>query len=291
MKFPELFHAQTEWIAANIDKRNIAYVLHLGDIVNNNNKPQWEVAQAAMKKLDGVVHYAMAPGNHDYGPNGDASTRDTLFNEYFSFDTCAKWPSFGGAFKDGQLDSTFHTLRIGDADWLVLALEWGPRAEVVEWAASVLDKHPKHKTILITHAYLFSDSTRYDHKKAKQAWNPHSYKTAELPGGVNDGEELWQKLLKDRPQSMLTINGHVLNDGLGYLVSEGAKGNAVHQSLVNYQMKERGGEAYIRLLEFLPDGKTVQAKSYSPDLDRYKTDPDNQFTFKLQPARERLGVG
>jgi hypothetical protein len=286
MRHPELFHAQTQWIAKNKDKHNIAYVLHLGDIVNNNNKPQWEVAQTAMSKLDGVVNYAMVAGNHDYGPNGDASTRDTLFNEYFPFDKCSKWPSFGGAFEDGKLDNTFHKLRIGDADWLVLALEWGPRSEAVEWARGVLDKHPDHKIILITHAYLYSDSTRYDHKLEKrQEWNPHWYSTAKLPGGVNDGEELWQKLLKDRPQAMLTINGHVLHDGLGYLASEADQGNVVHQSLVNYQMKQRGGEAYLRLLEFLPDGKTVQAKSYSPDLDRYKTDPNNQFTFELKATQ------
>jgi hypothetical protein len=282
MKFPELFHAQADWIVKHKDDRKIAYVLHEGDIVNNNNEPQWDVAKAALSKLDGVVPYALAPGNHDYGPNGSADTRDTLLNQYFSADEHAKWPTFGGVFEKGKLDNSYHTLKIGDRDWIILALEWGPRNETVAWANEVLDKHPQHLGIVVTHAYLFSDGTRYDHTKAeKQSWNPHEYKTKQKGGSVNDGEELWQKLVKDRPQMRFALNGHVLNDGLGYLASEGAEKHTVHQILANYQMKEKGGEAYLRLMEFLPDGETVQVKSYSPALDQYKTDADNQFTLKL----------
>jgi len=76
---------------------------------------------------------------------------------------------------------------------------------------------------------------------------------------------------------------HVLNDGLGRLSSTNDFGQVVHQMLVNYQMKALGGEAYLRLVEFLPDGKTVQVKAYSPLYGTYKTDGQNQFTLTLQP--------
>ena len=66
---PEIFKAQTQWIADNWEKENIKYVVHLGDIVNNNNIPQWENANAAMRTLDGVVPYSVVPGNHDIGAN------------------------------------------------------------------------------------------------------------------------------------------------------------------------------------------------------------------------------
>jgi hypothetical protein len=136
--------------------------------------------------------------------------------------------------------------------------------------------------ILVTHAYLFSDSTRYDHKSdRKQTWNPHDYKTKIKGGSVNDGEELWQKLVKNHPGMRFALNGHVANKGLGYLASQGEGGNTVHQILADYQAYANGGDAYLRLMEFLPDGETVQVKSYSPALDQYKTDPENQFTLKL----------
>ena len=59
-------------------------------------------------------------------------------------------------------------------------------------------------------------------------------------------------------------------------------GDVVHQMLVNYQMKALGGEAFLRLVEFHPDGKTVQVKAYSPYYGTYKTDSENQFTLTLQ---------
>jgi hypothetical protein len=286
-RYPELFEAQADWIVANRESRNIAYVLHVGDIVNDNDPPQWEVARRSLARLDGVVPYALAPGNHDYGPGGNAATRDTLLNEYFPSSVYADWPTLGGLYEEGRLDNSFHRFRIGSQDWIVVALEWGPRDEVVAWADQVLSAHPDCLAIVITHAYLYFDGTRYDHaKQPQQQWNPHSYGTAQLPGGVNDGEQLWQKLVRRHAGVMLTVNGHVLADGLGYLPSQADHGNVVHQMLVNYQMNEMGGEAYLRLLEFLPGGETVQARSYSPYLDRYKTDPQNQFVFKLVRAGE-----
>ena len=49
-----------------------------------------------------------------------------------------KMPTFGGVFEAGKLDNSFHLARIGKRDWIVLALEIGPRDEVVRWANQVL---------------------------------------------------------------------------------------------------------------------------------------------------------
>ena len=82
---------------------------------------------------------------------------------------------------------------------------------------------------------------------------------------------------------MITLNGHVLNDGLGRLSSTNDFGDVVHQMLVNYQMQSLGGEARLRLMEFRPDGQTVQIKAYSPLLGNYRTDTPNQFMLTLRP--------
>lgn len=287
MRYPKHFHAQTEWIARNAKARDIRYVLHLGDIVNNNNEPQWKVARAALEKLHGQVPYALAPGNHDYGPGGSAGNRDTLLNRYFPLAEQRRYhKGLGGVAEPGKLDSSYHTFEVRGRKWLILALEWGPRDGVVEWANRICAGHPDYRIILITHAYLYFDGTRYDWSKKgrKQSWNPHAYGTAKLPGGTNDGEQLWRKLVSRHPGFTMTLNGHVLGDGLGRLSSPGRKGNVVHQMLVNFQMKREGGEGYLRLLEFLPDGETVQVKTYSPSLDRHRTDPANQFVLELSRA-------
>ena len=72
-----------------------------------------------------------------------------------------------------------------------------------------------------------------------------------------------------------------LLDGLGRKTSQGDAGNPVHQMLVNFQMKSRLGDGFLRLMEFLPDGETVQVKDYSPLLNAYRDSPDNHFTLKI----------
>ena len=285
-RWPDHFYRQTEWIAKNKAKHDIQFVVHLGDITNRNTPEQWTVAQKAMRTLNGEVPYSLAYGNHDCGPGGNATTRDTYLNEYFSLADARKSPALGGLLDETRLDNSFHTFTAHGKKVLVLALEWGPRDASVEWAEKVVAAHADHKVLLTTHAYMYFDDTRYDWTKygKKQTWNPHSYGTAKLDGGVNDGQQLWDKMIARHDNFFMTLNGHVLQDGLGRQTTATPAGNHVHELLVNYQMKKEGGEGFMRLVEFLPDGETVQIRAYSPSLDAYKTDPQNQFTLKLSPG-------
>jgi 3',5'-cyclic AMP phosphodiesterase CpdA len=282
LRFPGLFFAQTAFIAESRDRLGIQYVLQLGDITNNNTPLEWEHASAAMSLLDGVVPYAMVPGNHDYGPSGDASSRDTLLNDYFRYADIAKWPTFGGAYENGALDNTYHLFSAGGYDFIVIGLEWAPRDEVIAWANAVMDQYPDRLGIFITHAYLNNDDRRYDHLDTEhsQRFNPHDYRT---PGANNDGQELWDELIR-KHRFVMTLNGHVLGDGEGYLVSETDLGNQCHQMLSNYQMREQGGEGYLRLIEFLADRRTVKVHTYSPLYDRFLRTEGQFLTFELDPG-------
>ncbi len=289
--YPQHFNAQTQWLASHVASHNIQMVLHEGDIVNNNNQPQWDNAFASMSILDGVVPYAMAPGNHDYGPNGNASTRESLFNSNAYFGPTSAYaaqPTVGGFYETGRTDSSYHTFNAGGEDWLVLALEFGPRDDVVAWANQVVADHPDHQAMLVTHAYMYHEEVRYDWAAygRSQRWNPHIYGVAGLPGGVNDGQELWDGLVSQHENFAFVFNGHVLADGTGYLGSEGVGGNVVHQMLANYQMDSQGGNGYMRLLEFMADGETVKVRSYSPVTDAYDTMFDQQFTLNRNPVPE-----
>lgn len=288
--YPQHFDAQTQWIADHAQSHNIKFALHEGDVVNVNSlslpNQQWVNARAALDNLNGVVPYAIAPGNHDYGPSGNASTRDSLFHQpqFFGPTTpYANQSTVGGFFETGKTDNSWHTFNDGTRDWLVLALEFGPRDEVVDWANQVVEAHPDHLAMLVTHAYMYYDDTIYDWatKGSSQSWNPHSYGVANQPGGVNDGQELWDKLVSNHENFRFTFNGHVLSDGTGYRATEGDGGNVVNQILANYQMNTQGGQGDMRLLEFLEDGETVVVRTYSPVLDRYDTAPDQQFTVNM----------
>jgi len=75
--------------------------------------------------------------------------------------------------------------------------------------------------------------------------------------------------------------GHV--HAAARLESKGDAGNVVHQVLADYQGEPNGGDGYLRLVEFLPDGKTVQFKTYSTTRNSYKTGPKHQFALSIAP--------
>jgi hypothetical protein len=269
--------------------------LQEGDATNRNTAAEWKRVSDAFSILEKAgVDYSIAPGNHDYlvkdKTYGDRPA--SLMNQYFPVARLKKQPTFGGVWsvEPGSTHNSYSLFSAGGTDWLVLALEFGPRDEVVAWADQILKKYPRRKAMLVTHAYLYSDGTRYDWdtKGKKQAWNPHAYGFATRSGSVNDGEELWQKL-KNNANLKFIFCGHVLNDGEGYLVSRGDHGNAVHEILANYQFLRKGGLGYMRLMEFLPDGETVHVRTYSPWLDKHgknpnRTEASQDFVIKLSAA-------
>ncbi|HEY3391924.1 MAG TPA: metallophosphoesterase [Lacipirellulaceae bacterium] len=281
---PATYLAQTKWIVDEKQKRNIASVVHLGDITNNNTHDQWKNAEAAMRLLDDQVPYFFTLGNHDYGENGGAMDRTTFFHQYFPRDKYSSRPDFGGSYdrEPDRFDNGYYFFNAGDRAFLVLSLEFGPRNDVVRWANEVVDEHADKSVILITHAFVYYDDTRYDWAKygAKQHWNPHSYPVAKASNhDVNDGQELWDKLISRHKNFVMTLNGHVCGDGLGRVVTKLGNGQELPQMLCDYQIRPRGGDGWLRLLEFRPDYKTVMVYDYSVTRNECNDSPD--ATFKV----------
>ncbi len=289
-KFPDTFAAQTRWIVEQQAARKIACALHLGDITDHNDPREWENAQRALGTLDGKVPYFFVNGNHDYSAGGKCTDRTTLLNEYFPVSRFQSTPTFGGCYdkEPKQMENSFHLFSAGGRNFLVLALEFGPRRDVVRWANEVAAAHRDRAAILITHAYMYYDDSRYDWKKlgTDQTWNPHSYGVAKnTQDDVNDGQELWDNLVSKHENFILTLNGHVLRDGLGKLSSATPGGRDVHQMLVNFQMRPAGGDGWLRLMEFQPDGRTVEICDYSPTRQQRNESPQNKFTLQLADVK------
>jgi len=277
--YPEHFENQTRWIADQAGAHRIQHALHLGDVVNRGNidPKQWDNAQKALKHLHGRVPLGVVPGNHDYDDN-TGRFRKTQLNRIIPPDVLAQGKTLQTLHDKRVIDNQALAYEVDGQKWLMLGLEFGPRDRVMGWAKKVLARYRDHNAVVFTHAYMYSDETRYDHKTKDQKWNPANYR---LEDSFNDGQMMWQKAFRDAPNVRIVLNGHVLNDGQAYLASKATAGHTVHQMLQNYQTQHEGGEGYLRLLEFQPDGKTVQAKTYSPSVDKYKTDPANQFRFEL----------
>jgi predicted phosphodiesterase len=276
-KRPATFQTMMQWVADQRDERNIACVLHVGDVTNNNTEREWQNARAAFDTIEGKLPYVLAAGNHDYD---HTPGRLTHMNEYFRVKDLKQRPSFGAVYEDGKLENHYQFVKIHDRTWLILSLETGPRQAVIDWANRVLAGHRDRPAIILTHAYLYYNNARYDHLQGSQRASPYNFY-----GEGSDGEMLWNRLVRRHPQVMLVICGHLSSAYVGYRVDRGDHGNAVHQMLVDYE-KMRGGQGFLRLLEFLPDRKTVQVRTYSPVTGGTNPrDPTlEEFTFELRGA-------
>lgn len=280
-KWPHHFRAQTRWIAKQAITRDIRYVLHLGDIVEHGHeREEWFHARWAMAQLDGRVPYLLAHGNHDQGMK--EPVRSTYLNQFFTVDEQRDWPTFGGAMVHGKLENAYHTVEIHGNKLLLLSLDFGPTDETLAWAGEVLADHPDHRAIIITHAYLGIRGERFDHTRieGRQPYGPYDYGVREL-GSINDGEQMWNKLIAQHANVMMVVCGHV--HASRRRADQGTHGNLVHQILVDYQGRPEGGQGFLRLMEFLPDGRTVRMTSISPSFDRALTDAENQFDIQLEP--------
>jgi hypothetical protein len=267
----DIFTTQTQWIVDHKDALNIAFVLHEGDITDDNNAPEWTNATTSIGLLDGVVPYALAVGNHD-GLMGSQS-QTALFNQFFPLSRFQNLPTFGGVFESNRMDNCYHLFSAGGVDWLVFSLEFGPRNVVLAWANQVATNYPNRRVIVLTHTHIYSDNTLHG-SSTNQQWLP----TRDY-GRENNGTDVWEKFLRHHANSALVFNGHVLNSGTGRLVGVGDYGNQVFQMLANYQMDAFGGAGFLRIVQFFPDQDKMSVKAYSPFLDSWLTDTNNQFAY------------
>jgi len=294
--WPEIFVAQTRWLVEKRAEQQIAFVLHTGDLVDEDLPEQWSVASQAMHALDGQVPYAITAGNHDYDP-ARLADRTGMASAYFPPVQMADYPWFQGTFEPGHIENSFSLFDVPGGRWLVLALEFGPRDEVLEWANRVLAAFQDTRAIVITHAYLYRDGTRYDHVGSpQQRFNPHEYVMMDQPGTtINDGAEMWTKLIAPNSNVKLVFSGHDVNgDGIppgtaARLASTRPDGTTVQQVLANYQTctyapcaPVHGGNGFLRLVHFPAAGHTVSVETYSPYLDQSLTDAANQFAIEVR---------
>ncbi len=254
--YPQYFIAQTGWLAEQ--GSDITFALHLGDVTDDNSDEQWTIAEQALSALDGTVPYLLNLGNHDMGTDGNAGDRFTRVDDYFPPARFAGEAWYGGNQQGSNADYWVQFEAAG-MDFLVLSLEFGPTDETLAWASGVIEDHPEHRIILVTHCYMLDDDTLVNHSSG---FSPHNYGID--AADVNDGAEIWEEFASQHERLFLVVCGHVTGDGSGKLSSQGVHGNTVHQLMANHQHEPSGGRGWLRLLTFHPDEDRIAATAYSP---------------------------
>ena len=126
---------------------------------------------------------------------------------------------------------------------------------------------------------------RRSHRRAAHAWLSARQQHA-LQRQSRGGRRRWTRAVArissgSTSNFEMTFNGHFGGDGAGYLASTANDGNMVHQMFLNTQFETHGGDGWMRIVEFLDDGKTVRVRTYSTLHDITRLHPDFQFEFEI----------
>jgi hypothetical protein len=272
--YPQIFAAQTQWIANHVQDQNIKLVAGLGDIVDGGGvQAQWQNASAAYRLLVGKVPYMIALGNHDYDQNNPAgrTASTTNFNSFFgpAYYTGASW--YRGSFPTGSNENFYGVITVNSRSYLILVLEFAPRDSALAWADGIIKANQNKDIIIVTHMFTYADNTRISQCDQNSA-------ASFGVGQDNNGEDVWWKLVRKYSNVHLVLSGHVVQgDGTGRRMDLGVNGNLVNQILSDYQSYALGGSGYLRLIRISPSLNRVSVSTYSPYLDASLTDDHNQF--------------
>lgn len=255
---PAHFLAQTDWIVSNRLSRRIAYVAHVGDVVetrdaNGGNVVEWSHATNALYRLENPVAtglpdgipYGVAFGNHDGLAVGGPLLGPAHFTNH---------SYYGG--QAGGSCNRFDLFRAGGVDFMALYLDFDGATNVaaVALVRDILRAQSNRRVIVITHSLI---------------------NTGQSATFTPEGKA-WVEALKDATNIVLWLCGHRPGEGR-------RNGNSLEVGplapmlLSDYQKRPSGGEGWLRLLQFSPSTNRIYVRTYSPVLDRWETDGDSQF--------------
>lgn len=262
------YRKQMQWVIDHRASDNIQFVIHLGDVTNNNDIAQWDAADAAHAMLDNAgIPYSIVTGNHDYLVSGEFDRGGSHFDQYFGPDRFSGTSWYGGGYGSGNT-SSFTLFEVGPMKFMVISLEYAPRKDVLCWADDLIAAHPDRRVIIATHCYL-------THGGGYSAGCPD----AEYNAIGANGSTVFDELVARHSNIFLVVSGHVGDSE--YRTVTGNNGNTVHEMLVDYQFEGSctgtdpaecsnncragtyTGNGWMRELTFDPRAEQIHAETFT----------------------------
>lgn len=193
----------------------MAYCIGLGDITEKG-QIDWEYERAAenFEKMEAIgLPYSLIRGNHDVG---------SYMDKYFPYENFKD--QIGGSY-NGSLTNTWQTFEAGGVDYMILCLDYFPSQAVLSWADSVVEAHPNHNVILVTHGFLTAAGERL----TKQ--------TGFLKGTATDyvDDDIWNKLVEPNSNIQMVLSGHISSKDIVRTKFERTNGSTVETMLIDPQ--------------------------------------------------------
>lgn len=286
-----VFEAHVAWIVENRLTQRIAFVSHVGDIVDKNNHDQWTVARRCMDRLHGEVPYAISVGNHDMTSAGDSS----LFQQYFPRSRFEQFEQYAGCFEpdrpgsavSGDNANSYQLFSAGGLDFVFVHLECNAPDDVLKWANGVLEKHADRTALITTHMDLGplerprEGRGYFQDPKGRMRW-----KKVHGPRG-NTPQQMWEKCYRNHPNLLAIFSGDQSRTTAMYRNDVGLHGNTVHALQSDYT-----SSGPLRIYRFLPDADQIRVITY--DTTRRALCNETRFVAGRENHQfviQRKGVG
>lgn len=321
------FLSQTKYLADNMKELNLAFVTHVGDVVQHGDGTigtsgdssygagaEWINAKAAMDILDAVgVPFGMSIGNHDYDnfsyKSGNLPLVSNVWWKKF-FGSNSKYFAgkswYGGASDNLTANpglSSYQTFSASGKRFLHISLELEPGDKALAWAQGVIDSHPGCPTIITTHSYLSPPRWGDDRLPLVEpaVRNAASY-LVKSPGGWNDATGVWNKLIAPNDQIFLVLCGHSwtptnangVSKGENIRIDNNKAGHPVYQVLTDYQgntsLGSGGGDGWYRFMQFDMDKNIIHFTTYDSYVKKY-AGQNGTSTFDQPPGFSDFSLG
>jgi hypothetical protein len=293
-----MFEQQIQWIRDNKTKEKIAYVIHLGDLVDNSaDVAQWNRGKTELYKLEADhIPYGVAVGNHDQSPIGNPifTNPNMGYNLYFGRTRMAAFPWFGGAEGDTNDASNHYDLFTANGvNYIVLYVEfnspgseeYNPAVEklTMDWADEVLRIHANRKAIVVSHSILNVPPNSNSNTTPGQGNNL-------TPGEFTVQGKIIYAKMKMHKNVFLMLSGHISGEGFR---RDEFEGGVIKTYLADYQSRENapyngtnrnGGNGLMRLMRFNKTKETLSVRTFAPrpgGVLLSEVDADSEFTKPL----------
>ena len=242
-----------DWILKNRDDLGIEYVIHTGDIVDDQDEEfQWYNAKQQQIKLEEAqMPHGVLGGNHDVGHGSEIYD---MYWKYFGAEYYEDMPWYGGSYKNNL--GHYDIVEKDGQELLIIYISWDVHKEETDWINSVLAAHPNTKAIIATHGSIDADADE-------------SY-TARY---------LQEHVCKNNPNVLAIVNGHYHGSSLNVveLTSDSGEKHLLYQICTDYQAGPEGGDGYLKMLYIDLSNNLVYINSYSPKSSTHNGEDDLNY--------------
>ncbi|MDP6448189.1 MAG: metallophosphoesterase [Pirellulaceae bacterium] len=280
----DAFESYVRWTVNNLRKQRVAFVSHVGDVVDVNERKQWAFARQTMDLLHGRVPYGISVGNHDMAASGDSS----LFQEMFAASRFARFDWYGGYYRNpdgdfahsGNNANSFQLFTAEGLDFIILHLECNAPDDVLDWADDILERHALRRAIITTHMGLGprdrpkTPEDFFQSPKGRMTWKKCHGKRGNSP------QKMWEKCFRKHANLFLICCGDQSRTQTMRQTARGVQGNFVHEVLSDY------GEQGMRVMRFVPARNRIEVRTWNSLTNKFCTSTE----FVPRPSEHQFSL-